>query len=93
MSNDEAAYRVAARRLYPDLEIEDDAAVSTAPDGAFVAAWVWVPSWPAIVPTLNTTKGGTGLDVLYDIDLFNNEKPLFCKGFRAPEVGLEPTTR
>ncbi len=42
MPNDEA-FRFAARRLYPNLDIEDDAHVSTAPDGAFVAAWIWVP--------------------------------------------------
>ncbi len=41
MPNDEA-YRRAARRLYPEVEVEGDADVSTAPDGAFVAAWVWV---------------------------------------------------
>ncbi len=42
MSNSDEAYRRTARRLYPDFEVEDDADVSTAPDGAFVAACVWV---------------------------------------------------
>ncbi len=47
MPNDEA-YRSAARRLY--LEVEDDADVSTAPDGAFVAAWVLVAMTLAVPP-------------------------------------------
>jgi len=42
MPTDEAL-RLAARHLYPEVEVEDDADISTAPDGAYVEAWVWVP--------------------------------------------------
>jgi hypothetical protein len=37
-------YREAARDLYPDVEVDNDAVVSHAEDedGAYVQAWVWV---------------------------------------------------
>ncbi len=38
----EEAYRTAARRLHPDMLVEDDAFVSTCPNGAFVDASIWV---------------------------------------------------
>jgi hypothetical protein len=44
----EDAYRRRARERYVgysdhDVEIDENAAVSMSDDGAFVAAWVWVP--------------------------------------------------
>lgn len=44
----EAQYRQKAAAMYADtssdnIEIEDNCAVSLAEEGAFVAAWVWVP--------------------------------------------------
>jgi len=38
----EEAYRNAARRLHPEMLVEDDAFVSTCPNGAFVDASIWV---------------------------------------------------
>jgi hypothetical protein len=42
-------YRGAAKAQYAvssndDIEVDDDAAVSVADDGAWVQAWVWVPN-------------------------------------------------
>lgn len=38
----EEAYRNTARRLHPDVLVEDDASVSKCPDGAFVDAFIWI---------------------------------------------------
>jgi len=36
------AYRAAARRLYPGAVVDEDALVSTAPDGAYVEIAIWI---------------------------------------------------